>query len=1834
MRLSTTLSLFLCASGAVAQVAVIEPATRALLVDGRTVVSLAVNNGGPRPVDVRITLQWLSPDGEGEAQIQRDATLPAGESSIHIPLGLCEDCDPLLLRLAYLVQAGSRNFNASRPVPGVLSLPHIAGHAFSLRILTAGSPVPNEPFEVRVLASHPMTGAPVAGVKVSAGPSTGMTDAEGLALLQITRGPEDETAIKVDGQLGDFRGQAALPYLLNRRESLMVSTDKPIYQPGQTMHVRLLALAQNGRPREGGEFEAGVMTEAGELQFRTTLRTSRYGIASADWEIPASAESGRYTIRVSTKDGQSLSREVQIRRYELPSFRVTVQPDRPFLLIGDPARVTIQGEYLFGKPVSAGKVRVAAAENVDKVIAEGEVSREGRFQAVLPATLDVGRYAKFRDRQYIAFLTDGSTNRTEQRRFAIRISRDPVHVYVARQEDVAEGRRVYVTAYSPGGLPLDGAVVEVAVGGRTLGRGRTNRFGLARIELPGLGGTANAPEMQVTATTADRKSARMQVPPHYGEPATLWLETDRTLYRAGQPVKCILQSTSAPRTVLLLAVNEQDRVVFSKSVRVDKGRMVVEIPYERRFGRALSVGVIASGGPERPPVGRVYFPGPSELVIKAKPVQRSYRPGETAVLEFETSPRAALGIAIVDQSVMERAATDSAFGGRSWFEHAEPESVSLGGITEASLLNLDPAKVDDAELQLAAELLAGGAGKLLHSARNVAEELRNGFQTVAAHSLEPVKRALDSHYLDTLEHPGEDGALQRIAGYALGRARDPWLQPYRPKFAIRRGSAQVTFVSAGADKLMGTADDFPALEVGRQWFAPQEALLRRALPPERDAPATPEGVLAVLDNAGLRFDRLRDPWGSGLRLEMEHRRQLRMIRVISAGPDRMFGTADDVPVTELQVTYFSEMESTMERLLRSVPELPGSEGALRSVLSRGGIAFDTLRDPWGRPYYSAFRDEPAFTDRIRTITYAEYNRGPEERKQITPVKVTTRVVEIRSVGEDSKRDTYDDFAVAVFRRVMEEPAAGQPAPVSVQPGAPASGKGTLAGVVIDQAGGVVPFVEVKLNERYEARTDAEGRFVFGALPPGRYRISCQAAGFQLSVVGGVPVEDGKVTEAQITLRVGSVTEMLQIAAAPSMLSTSSASVASRAAAFAPQPLSTPRVREYFPETLYWQPELITDEAGRATVRVKLADSVTSWHVAVMGSTLDGRITEASTEVRAFQPFLVDLDVPAQLTVGDEIALPVPVRNYLERPQKVVVTAKVSSELGLLGAIRQPETVGASAAGNAVVSLRAGGAGKRALVRVTARGASAADAMEKPVVIQPDGERRTAAAASLVNVGESLALWVPSNAMDGSIEGQVKVYPSLLARIMEAIEVMLEAPNGCGEQTISSTYPNLLLLQALRQAGVEEERLAAKARRNLLAGCQRLLRYQSRQGGFTYWARGDNDVALTSYALTFLRDAAAFVEVDAEVVERARSWLARQPSPDAATNALRLRALGGGDGERELGEMARRAAEYSDPYAWAAYALAAMHANRQELAAPVIEQLRRAAQEERGAAWWALRANTPFHGWGQWGRVETTALAVSALAEWRKLGHADDSLNRLIARGSLFLLRNTGARGAWATSQSTVRALLALLAVEGATGFGKPTQFAVMVNGASAGKVMVDGGRGVQGPVLVDVSRFLRAGDNQVALAGVEAGMQQVQVSAAWYEPWAGDRASRDFTMEIAYDRLEAAVNDRIACDVVISRPAFRGYGMLIGKVGLPPGAEVDRGMLEEVVGGDNGVDHYEVAPGEVTFYVWPRAADTKFRFYFRPRYAMRARGMQSVLYDYYNPDAQVVLAPPVFVVRP
>ena len=90
--------------------------------------------------------------------------------------------------------------------------------------------------------------------------------------------------------------------------------------------------------------------------------------------------------------------------------------------------------------------------------------------------------------------------------------------------------------------------------------------------------------------------------------------------------------------------------------------------------------------------------------------------------------------------------------------------------------------------------------------------------------------------------------------------------------------------------------------------------------------------------------------------------------------------------------------------------------------------------------------------------------------------------------------------------------------------------------------------------------------------------------------------------------------------------------------------------------------------------------------------------------------------------------------------------------------------------------------------------------------------------------------------------------------------------------------------------------------------------------------------------------------------------------------------------------------------------------------------------------------------------------------------------------------------------------------------------------------------------------------------------------------------------------------------------------MMIAEIGLLPGAEVDRSVLDQVKAPGSGLSRYDVLPDRIILYRWPSGRKLHMSYVFRPRYGIRARSAPSILYDYYNPEAQVIVPPIDFVI--
>ena len=103
--------------------------------------------------------------------------------------------------------------------------------------------------------------------------------------------------------------------------------------------------------------------------------------------------------------------------------------------------------------------------------------------------------------------------------------------------------------------------------------------------------------------------------------------------------------------------------------------------------------------------------------------------------------------------------------------------------------------------------------------------------------------------------------------------------------------------------------------------------------------------------------------------------------------------------------------------------------------------------------------------------------------------------------------------------------------------------GTVEGVVADASGATVTGAAVTVTEESTGMvratvTDGTGRFAVLSLPPGIVRVEVKHLGFRSEARTGVGVSAGRSTRVDITLKVGEVSERVEVVAETPLLSTS------------------------------------------------------------------------------------------------------------------------------------------------------------------------------------------------------------------------------------------------------------------------------------------------------------------------------------------------------------------------------------------------------------------------------------------------------------------------------------------------------------------------------------------------------------------------------------------------------------------------------------------------------------------------------------------------------------------------
>ena len=313
-----------------------------------------------------------------------------------------------------------------------------------------------------------------------------------------------------------------------------------------------------------------------------------------------------------------------------------------------------------------------------------------------------------------------------------------------------------------------------------------------------------------------------------------------------------------------------------------------------------------------------------------------------------------------------------------------------------------------------------------------------------------------------------------------------------------------------------------------------------------------------------------------------------------------------------------------------------------------------------------------------------------------------------------------------------------------------------------------------------------------------------------------------------------------------------------------------KARGTFKDTAYWNPNIRTDDSGRATVTFTLPDNLTTWQLLAIAHTPNSLVGSEATEILETKHVIVRPVRPRFAVHGDRAELAAIVHNGTEENQKFTVSL---SGKGFEGG-REAQTVTIPAEGQQKVIFPVTfGYSSQAEFVFKAEGETGRDEIHENIPLHPFGIPQSTATSGFTEESVTEQLFVPVRSEVTALTATATLSPTLATYLPKSLDYLVQFPYGCAEQTVSSYLPNIAVakLQGFDAFKVvTDEELKEK----ITAGIERLLTFQQSDGGFGYWqGSAESYPYLSAYILHALHQTReAGYTVDAGVIDRTRAYL--------------------------------------------------------------------------------------------------------------------------------------------------------------------------------------------------------------------------------------------------------------------------------------------------------------------------------------------------------------------------
>jgi CD109 antigen len=693
-----------------------------------------------------------------------------------------------------------------------------------------------------------------------------------------------------------------------------------------------------------------------------------------------------------------------------------------------------------------------------------------------------------------------------------------------------------------------------------------------------------------------------------------------------------------------------------------------------------------------------------------------------------------------------------------------------------------------------------------------------------------------------------------------------------------------------------------------------------------------------------------------------------------------------------------------------------------------------------------------------------------------------------------------------------------------------------------------------------------------------------------------------------------------------------------------------RIRQYFPETWLWE-EVVTDSSGKAAVKVTVPDSITTWMLRTVAVSKTQGLGVAESQMVAFQPFFVSVDLPYSAIRGEEFPVKVAVYNYLEQAQTVQVEIQNDKWFELLDQSQKTISIKANDIGGVWFNIKPKQLGNLD-IKITARSNQTADAIIKTLLIEAEGVSQEIVDNLVISAGSKVALTtIPSVAIDGSGRAFFTVTSSYLTQTMDGLEKLIQMPFGCGEQNMIVFAPDVFITRYLKASGQLKPEIMAKAEKLMITGYQRELTYRRSDGSFSAFGQSDKDgsIWLTAFVLKSFVQAKNIIYIDDSVLTSAKNWIISHQNTDGSFDIVGFvhhqEMVGGLKNKTALTAYITTALLQSEEKTASAKAVKylenqissiedsytmALTAYTLELAqstknGEAYQKLMNMAKEDQNGLHWgdeidpqpvttkagiaAPEVISPVR--NKVAGIETTAYATMTLTLHK------DNLNA--GKASKWLVSQRNAYGGYGSTQDTVVALEALTLY--ATGSRADINLTVNVsaNGKIIKELKLDS-------TNYDVLQMVDLPVNEEVAVNVQGNGEAIgQIVRRFNLPEVNQQDQGDIIkIKVDYDTTDVEVDDlvTITVDLTFNPPVNMEAGMTVVDISVPTGFAAVGDSIATVPKQVNTIKRYDIAGRKVIFYIdnLIPGDHLKFSFDVRALYPVKAKGVVSQAYSYYQPE--------------